>query len=334
MKIKEILNTTVDIFYSTKQSSRPAYQQSLNYFLSKIAQKQKSTIFKLREINKTDEKAAKQYKKENLPCCTISATFDQYRRLNCIKKRTGLITIDIDKDKNPELDVEKAKIEIIRYPFIALTMLSCRGEGIWCLIPYNAENDFRETWNALREDFLKIGYIIDDNCKDETRLRYVSWDDNILINQNVEVYNKTKEFYKSNIVKESNNQNVDNKTVEYSEDNWELTKDNVKDIVVAVYLLTHYCGYTADDYNDWLLDGFRLATIPNTEIGLRLFKWISEASNNYEGDADVEDKFEECCNTTTYRTNILGYYINQIKEYYGADWRIKANQLLGKHIII
>lgn len=320
MKIKEILNIKVDIFYCAKKSSKPAYQQSLNYFLSKIAQKQKATISKLREINKTDEKAAKRYKKENLQCCTISAIFDSYRLLHRIKKRTGLIAIDIDKDKNPGLDVEKAKRDSIMLPYVALSMLSCRGEGMWCLIPYNVENNFRETWNALREDFLELGYVI-DNCKDETRLRYVSWDDNILLNQNVEVYNKTKAFYKPEVERE------------FSEDDWILTKDNVKDITVAVYLLTHYCGYTADEYDDWLLEGFRLATLPNKEIGLKLFKWISEASDNYEGDVDVEEKFEECCNTTTYRTNILGYYINKIKEYYGPDWRIKANELLGRHIV-
>ncbi len=320
MKLQDILKTQVDIFSSGSRSGKIYYTQTLYYFLTKLAEKNKKTVFKLRDLNKTDEKVAKQYKKDNLIACTVSATFDQYRVLHHIKERTGLIAIDIDKDKNPDLDTDKAKKELIKLPYIAWIQLSCRGEGIWCLIPYNKDNNFRDTWNSLREDFLNLGYVIDD-CKDETRLRFVSWDDNIFAKKEVEVYDKVKPF--EYIMRD----------IDYNADDWELTKDDIKDITVAIYLLTHYCGYSADDYNDWLLEGFRLATIPNKEVGLRLFKMISEASDNYEGYNDVKKKFNECCRTTTYRTNILGYYINKIKEFYGLEWRIKANELLGQNTI-
>lgn len=321
MTIQEILNKKVDIFGCGERSGRVWYTTTLKYFLSKLTIKNKAKIDKLRAINKTNEKAAKEYKKKELIACTISATFNECRVLHKIKELNGLIAIDIDKDKNPNLDINKAKLDTIKMPFVALSTLSCRGNGIWCLVPYNKDNDFRETWLALREDFFNIGYIIDD-CKDETRLRFISYDDNTLIRKAVEVYNKTIHIDKS-ITRD----------VDYNAEDWVLSKDDIKDITVAIYLLTHYCGYTSNEYSEWLLDGFRLATLPNKEVGLRLFKMISEASDNYEGDNDVEEKFNECCRTTTYRTNILGYYINKIKEFYGIEWRIKANELLGKNII-
>ena len=319
--LNNILNTKINIFGSGSNSGRVWYEQSLSYFLTKLTNKYKDKINQLRYLNKRDEIAAKKWKEEDFIACTISATFNTYRQLHHIKERTGLIAIDIDKDKNKELDVEKAKIDTIKLPYVALSMLSCRGEGIWCLVPYNKKNDFRETWFALREDFESIGYTI-DACKDETRLRFISYDDNMLVRKNdIEIYDKVKHIETKEVDRD------------YKAEDWVLTKDDLKDIVVAIYLLTQYCGYTSDEYNEWLLDGFRLATIPNKELGLKLFTMISEASDNFESFDDVEDKFEECRRTTTYKTNILGYYINKIKEYYGLEWRSKANELLGSKVL-
>lgn len=328
MKIEEILDKQVDIFGCGKYSGKVWYTTTLKYFLSKLSMKNKQKIDKLRMLNKTDEHMAKEYKKQELIACTISATFDEYRLLHKVKEMNGLIAIDIDKDKNIGLDVNKAKEEVINLPFVALTMLSCRGEGIWCLVPYNKENDFRETFLALKEDFYNIGYTI-DNCKDETRLRFISYDDNILLKKNIEVYDKTVHIDKTitNDIDRTTKKDVD-----YNEKEWELTKDNLKDIAIAIYLLTTYCGYSSDDYEEWLLDGFRLATIPNRALGLKLFTMISQNSLNFKSNADVEMKFRECCNTSRYKTNILGYYINKIKEKYGVKWRDKAKELIRENI--
>lgn len=318
MKIKDILNTQIDLFKCSSSSRYIWCQSTIFNFITDLAMKYKNKILRLRNINKVSETRAKEFKGTELIACTISATFNDCRSLEHIKEITGLITIDIDKDKNKDLDTEKAKKEVISLPFVAMTMLSCRGEGIWCLIPYNKENNFRETFDALKEDFLKIGYVIDD-CKDETRLRIISWDDNILMRQNeIEIYNKTK---KQEIINKENN-------IEYNDIEWILSKDNLKDIAKAIYMLTTYCNYKSDDYNEWLLDGFRLATIPNKELGLKLFTMISEKSANFKSYKDVENKFNECCRTTKYQTNVLGYYINRIKEYYGNDWKIETNRIL------
>ena len=118
---------------------------------------------------------------------------------------------------------------------------------------------------------------------------------------------------------------------EYSfEDDWELTQQDLQDIVYCVYVLVNYNNYTSDDYNEWLLDAFRLATIPNREVGLKLFEMISENSLNFKDYEDLEQKFNECRRTTTYKTNILGYYINKVKEIYGPDWKFRFNEILKK----
>ena len=317
-KVQYILSSTViNIFGRGKNKSSVLYSTKLIDFFTKMPIKNKTTIEKLREINFQSEKLAKKYKFDNLISATISATFVKNRLLWDIKDYTGIIVIDIDKDKNEGLDVEKAKKDIMtKHQSSMLAMTSCRGEGLFVLIYYNKENNFKDTYNALYDDFLEMGYII-DNCKDETRLRYISYDDNILIKNEVERYEKTKHIE----IERNNNYDPEG-------DEWIMTKDDVKDIIVAIYALVNFHGYTADDYDAWLLEGFRLATLPNKEVGLKLFQMISEKSDNYEGPNDVKEKFEECLKTTTYKTNILGYYINKIRDYYGYDWRYRVSDLL------
>lgn len=313
MNTSELLNRKIDIFKNAANSDKPIFTTTLIDFHTRLTMKNKSSVDMLRKINKEDEKKAKHYKKNYMLCGTPSATFNERRVVGDIKEKTGIIAIDIDKDKNPGLDIEKAKQDVMRLPYVFMTMLSCRGEGIFCYVYYNSDIYIKYVFNALKEDFNDIGYTIDD-CSDITRLRIISYDDNIMIKRDVERYEKYKE----------------DETIEYEDDGepWIMTKQDLKDLVYAIYVLVNYCDYCSNDYDDWLLDGFRLATIPNRDVGYRLFEMISQASDNYEGPSDTEKKFEECRRTTKYNTKILGYYINRIKEIYGADWKYKIRELL------
>lgn len=316
MKIEQILNTPVDVFKEAVSSDYVYYTTPLINFLTKTARKNKNKIDELREINKTDEKKAKAMKKYGFPACTVSARFNKNRLVGDVKEKTGLIAIDIDKDKNPNLDVNKSKQDLIKLPYVALCSLSIRGNGLWCLIPYNKDYYIGYVYNALEEDFKNLGYVTDKNCSDITRLRFVSYDDNMLVKKEVEVYDKQK---------------IKEKTEYHCEGTWELTKQDIRDICIIVYVLVNFNSYTVDEYDEWLYEGFRLATIPNYEIGLKLFQMISENSDKYEGPDDVENKFIECRNTTANTTNVLGYYINKIKEIYGVDWRYRVNDILKEH---
>ena len=328
MTIDKILNTTIDVYRSAAKSSTPWYQTTLKEFLHTMTMKNKLKIEYLRRLNMTDEKAAKQYKSAQINACTLSATFNRVRRIDCVDNMTGLIAIDIDnQDNGNTIDTDKAKHDVMTLPYVAMTMLSCRGQGIWCLIPYNINNDFVETFNALEQDFFQLGYIVDTHCKDVTRLRFCSYDNDIKIRTSeIEVYNRTLKK-ENNTTNETHLKDALN-NVEYNTETWKLTKDDLRDICTAVYVLVKYCNYRSDTYNEWLLDGFRLATIPNHDIGLKLFMMISKASNGFKSEQDVCNKFTECCNRTTYRTNILGYYINKIKEAYGDDWRFRVNDVM------
>ena len=316
MKVKELLNQKTDIFKPIKDKDGYyySYTTSIIDFFTNVTNQNKYKVEYLRKINLEDEAKAKKYKKDELIGATISATFNKRRVTGDVKEKTGIIVIDIDKGNNPDLDVNKAKQDVMKLPYVFFTSLSCRGEGIFCLVHYDKEKYIGYIFNSLKKKFKELGYIIDKQCGDITRLRIVSWDDNILVKNDVEMFDEI-------LVEEQEPYEVD--------EEWVLTKQDLKDIVVCVYVLVKYNNYTSNDYNEWLLDGFRLATIPNKEVGLKLFTIISEYSDNFKSYEDVREKFNECRRTTTYKTNILGYYINKIKEIYGPDWRFRVNDLLN-----
>ena len=316
--INKLNNTIVEVYKPKVEEGELKYihyyDESISSFLTSTSCRCKDKITYLRKLNKEDENEAKKWKKETLIGATISATFNKRRVVGDVKEKTGFICIDIDKKDNVNFNANKAKQDVMKLPYVCFTELSCRGEGIWCLIAYNPDNYIGYVFNSLKEEFNSLGYIIDKNCSDITRLRYVSYDDNMLIKKECEVYDKIK---------------IDECTERYVEgDEWIMNKQDLKELVLIIYVLVNYNGYRKDDYNEWLMDGFRLGTVPNKEIGLRLFQMISENSDNYKGYKDVEEKYNECRRTTRYKTNILGYYFNQIKDIYGDSWRNRINELL------
>lgn len=310
---KKLRNTKVNFYYNAKYSGDANYTTSIMTFLTTTTQKNMDKINYLRELNKQDEKKAKKWKVDNLPCITMSATFNSRRVIGDVKDKTGIIAIDIDKDNNYNLDIDKAKSEIIKLPYVMLVMKSCRGEGLFALICYNTEHYLSDTFYALQDDFRNMGYILDYRCDDITRLRYISYDDNIMVKHYATIYDKFKPR--------------EQRDPYQCTEEWELNKSDLKDLTVIIYSLVNFFNYKADEYEQWLLEGFRLATIPNYDIGLKLFHMISEKSDNYEGYKDVEDKFKECYRTTRYKTNILGYYFNKIKMILGDSWKYRLNDL-------
>ena len=67
-------------------------------------------------------------------------------------------------------------------------------------------------------------------------------------------------------------------------------------------------------------DGYRLSTIGNDDIGLKLFKYISSHADGYEGDKDVEDNYYKIKHYSHGYISI-GYYFSLAKNLLGPDWR-------------
>jgi hypothetical protein len=251
-------------------------------------------------------------KTANLPCCTISGVFEGERKANKVTTVNPIICVDIDVlPKGMTLSLLKEKV--FNLPYVFYVSLSARGEGIFALIHYNKDKDFQEVFKSLQQDFNNMGIEIDKACKDICRLRFVSWDENPLEKEEVEMYDEDYipeldfQMYRPTVEKKNNSQ-------VYIDDYF--TYKTIK------YLI-NVCGYRADEYQDWLMDGFRLATFG--EYGHALFMHLSQHSNNFN-ERVAERKWNECVRTTQMTKDSLAYYYGEAKRRLGVDWKIIIRQ--------
>ena len=125
--------------------------------------------------------------KSNLPAITISATFKERRKIDCVDKYTGLLHLDYDKLGN----VEEAKANLISIPYTYSAFISPSGNGVKVLV--RSDNDIsghKTAFNSLRDYYDKIvGVQSDKYVKDITRLCFVSYDPDLYLNEDSEVFN-------------------------------------------------------------------------------------------------------------------------------------------------
>ena len=306
MKVKDLLNCKISLY--EKRNKTKGQTITLDYWLHKVTPAAKKCVTDIRFENVIDPKAAKAMKNANLPSCTISGLFEGERKASQVTQVNPIICIDIDVV--PEgMNLTQLKKKVFDLPYVFYVSLSARGEGIFALIYYNKEKDFLNIFKALQYDFEMMGIKIDQNCKDICRLRFVSWDADPLEKEDVEMYDgeyleefANPQFYKEVKEKRDFNTHID----DY------FTYETIK------YLI-NVCGYRADEYQDWLMDGFRLATFG--EYGHALFMHLSQHSANFN-ERVAEKKWEECVRTTKMSKDCLAYYYGEAKRRLGEDWKV------------
>ena len=310
MKVNDLMNCKITLYKRVNETN--SITITLNDWLHKVTPAAKDTILSLRKTNETDPKAAKAMKTLNLPCCTISGVFEGERKASKVTQMNPIICIDIDI--LPEgMTLEGLKKKVFELPYVFYVSLSARGEGIFALIYYNMEKDFLTTFKSLQYDFKCMGIEIDKACKDICRLRFVSWDSEPLEKEEVEMYDgeyleqfADPKFYKEAQAKTDSH---------IQTDDW-FTYKTIK------YLINN-CGYRADDYQDWLMDGFRLATFG--EYGHALFMHLSQHSDNFN-ERVAERKWEECVRTTQMSKDCLAYYYGEAKRRLGKNWMFEIRR--------
>ena len=125
--------------------------------------------------------------KGKLPCITISATFKERRKIDCVDKYSGLLHLDYDKLEN----VEEVKANLISIPYTYSAFISPSGNGVKALV--KCDNDIsshKTAFNSLRDYYDKIVSVQSDKyVKDITRLCFVSYDPDLYLNEDSEVFN-------------------------------------------------------------------------------------------------------------------------------------------------
>ena len=94
--------------------------------------------------------------------------------------RNGVICLDFDHI--PADALESAKKTIVEVPYIFAVGLSAGGKGIFALAHYEGTPNLKTLLVAMQADF---PYEIDKQCSDISRLRFVTYDPDIIIKDSV-----------------------------------------------------------------------------------------------------------------------------------------------------
>jgi hypothetical protein len=149
--------------------------------------KWKKEIIKLREIYAEDPEKYSQAKKK-LPCFLISMSSNGGTKGEDVLNHSGLLQLDFDKLENTEIIDLKHKIG--KDPYILGTLISPSGTGIKAVMRIPADiAGHKKIFKNVEKYILKnYGKSIDPACSDLGRKCIVSYDEDLIFNENAAIF--------------------------------------------------------------------------------------------------------------------------------------------------
>lgn len=207
--------------------------------------------------------------KKRLPCVTISGTFHE-RKDESIKQHSGLIAIDIDKLGEK---TETAKKMLSGDPYVFSCFTSVSGMGL-CVIFSIDPKKHRDAYESIGA-YLYSTYqlIADPAAKNESRLRYVTYDPNLYHNPNALKFKKY------------------------------LPKEKKRNIPKAIFVQSDFDEVISElapkniceDYRTWVSCGYALASHFG-ESGREYYHALSSPSSKYDYD-NCNDQYDAILRT-------------------------------------
>lgn len=235
--------------------------------------------------------------KTELPSAAISGVFS-YCENDKLTKHSGYIAIDIDADDNPELadNLPWWKNNLAADDYTYSVFESITGTGL-CIIVKIDPGYHRESFRGLQQYYLENYEIkVDGQCINEARVRFTSWDPDLVINEDSEVCDMI-------IEEEPKPEKVNTVESDKLEPLLKYIEDNQIDITAS--------------YNDWYYVGMSLATVYG-EGGRDYYHRISQFHQNYDH-SSTDKKFDNFLTTSMGRLT-LGTLCYTLKKY-DVPWR-------------
>jgi hypothetical protein len=210
-------------------------------------------------IRATQDDAKRKALKERLPNVTISGIFPERKDSEC-KAHSGCILIDIDK--LTELNAVKAMLA--HDPYVYAIFMSVSGHGLAVIFKIEPEKH-RDAFYGICDYLIKKYQLpgIDPTSVNPSRARYVSYDPDLICNDQALIFKKY------------------------------LPKEKAKNQIAAIFVKTEFEDIIrqmversvscVEDYRDWLKVSFGLAD-EFGENGRSYFHSLSSCSNKYDVD--------------------------------------------------
>jgi len=178
-----ILDSPVSIFANYNTPSNPK-TVTIRQFLT-------STKYRaeVERIRATEDKAERDKLKSTLPAITPSGVFS-YRAADCLIEHSGLICLDIDHKGNEEIgNFFELNEQLVKSPSVAFCIKSVSGKGYAVGIPIAYPEKHGQHFDALKRILWQsFGIVVDKACRDVSRLRGYSFDEDVYLNDKAKVF--------------------------------------------------------------------------------------------------------------------------------------------------
>lgn len=144
----------------------------------------------IQKLRTEPDKAKRDELKKSLPAITVSGLFGESRKMEHLKLHSGFIQMDFDNVSNIPDAVRRLKQD--KYSFAVF--LSPTGTGIKLIVKIPPHIDLHITYfNELKSYYQKnFNLEVDKQCKDITRLLFLSWDKELFVNEDSEIWNTSR----------------------------------------------------------------------------------------------------------------------------------------------
>ncbi len=196
-------------------------------------------------IKNAKNEKEKQFAKKKVPCVTISGTFENKRAKDALKEHSGFICIDIDHCQE---DIEQIKSTLKHSEYTHAVFKSISGKGLAWVVKIDPLEHLRSFESLSSLCFELTGYPSDPACKDVSRLRFVSFDSEIFINENSKVFKKyLKKESKKEFAIRKNYPDLDRFDVVLNKINTDITGDYQQWLKIGFAIASKY-GESGEDY--------------------------------------------------------------------------------------
>jgi len=192
-----------------------------------------------------------------------------------LKEYSGLLILDIDKLSSSQLSNIKQTAQGIAFTYCVFTSPS--GNGLKILVKINSSQDHHKlVFNQVKKYYESVLNVnIDPSGKDITRLCFFSWDPNIYINNNAQVFRTTAK----------------------------QVSEQIEEIIQQIE--QHQIDITSE-YKDWLSIGFAL--IDALGAGAQQpFHRISRFYHKYNSE-ECNKQFDKCLNSNNSGTTVKSFF--------------------------
>lgn len=258
--------------------------------------KYKSIIEKCRYFTKKNDYDSYKTLKIKLPIVTFCGTFKNGRKLKNLDVYNNIIILDIDHIDLSNIDNTKDKLTKDKYIFSV--WLSPSNEGLKALVKVNSNpNEHKSSFYSLKEYFkTKYDIELDTSGSDITRLCFVSWDKNLYLNRESEIYTDKLivEVVKESKIKKLTVSKSLNKSAYATEG---LNKSEHRKIISLIikYLKRKELSITSS-FDEWLRVAMGIASTFSYDLGERYFLNLCELDKEKHNELESKDILKYCYN--------------------------------------